>query len=115
MGLDSFWQETEPSAPKLENVSLCGGMFSVVDGDSFRGKVYANLIERVTGVSLYQQRIENAQVQEMAQKLREFLNEHQDRLVYDECQRCFGPDEVKNLVLMFEHHAQYGSVLLGWW
>jgi hypothetical protein len=77
MGLDSFavYGPTHDKYVKDEDnnlpdhifnhVRLCGGIFSG-GGASFRGKVYADFVEWVTGESLYSERIEHDVVVEMA-------------------------------------------------
>src|SRR4249919_4012400 len=73
MGLDSFWRAPEGAdcvQPHFEmELKLCGGMFSGNGEGSFRGKVYSDLIEGVTGESLYQEVISNDTVRKMAAAL----------------------------------------------
>lgn len=118
MGLDNFWRNTDASAPKMENVNLCGGICSdMLGGDQncFRGKVYSNFIFQITLESLYQEVIPNDKIKEMAAKLSLFLVENEGRIIIDEYQRKFNPEEIKDLVKMFNYHAEYGSELRGWW
>lgn len=60
MGLDNIWRVPEGTEHPKMRVSLCGGMFSGPEGGactSFRGKVYSDFIESVSGISLYQDSI----------------------------------------------------------
>jgi hypothetical protein len=83
---------------------LCGGMYSGEEG-SFRGKVYAELIEQITGTSIYAQWLPPETVREMA--------------------AAFGPgdhpsiehsaEEVGQLAAFFRVCADRGLGLVGWW
>ena len=62
MGLDTYASRSPDEIVLTEEdlqafadaqITLCGGLFSVVD-DSFRGKVYVNLILELTGENLTQ-------------------------------------------------------------
>jgi hypothetical protein len=119
MGLDSYWSMPDKSKPPVVELDppLCGGFVtdSGADSASFRGKVYASLINAVTGVSLYQDEIPNEEIKRMADKLEAF----------DPCEgviregavfrRIFPPDEVRSLVKSFRYHADLGCTLCGWW
>jgi hypothetical protein len=104
MGLDSFWRHPdgkEVKDPEFDPpLQLCGGMFSANGQGSFRGKVYNDLIQSETGVSLYQELIPNSTVQKMAAKLA--LMETED-------------EEATDLVRMFLAYGSAGFDLLGWW
>ena len=106
MGLDNYWVDENNEIIKDRGFGLCGGMFSGDGSGSFRGKVYDDIIEEITGVSLYQERIEPAVVAEMA-----------DKLAATSWNRKFGigENEYDNLVAMFVHYAQVGAALVGWW
>ena len=114
MGLDNFWvmpyDKSEPPAVEL-NPPLCGGILSGASSNSFRGKVYANLIKTVTGVSLYEEEIPNEEVKRMADKLEAF--DPCDGVIGE--RRIFAPDEVRSLVKSFRYHADLGCTLCGWW
>ena len=117
MGLDSFFRksrdelgvELECDLPKFDDPqpSLCGGMFSGHGFDgSFRGKVYAELVEDITGVSLYSEWIDNDIVKLMADKL--------DAA----CQRqeyVYGDSDLYDLARVFRAFADAGYSLTGWW
>jgi hypothetical protein len=64
-----------PDEP-FEGLRLCGGIYSGgSDSASIRGKVYAELVEAATGVSLYEERIEPPRVAAMARRLRRAVDE----------------------------------------
>jgi hypothetical protein len=90
MGLDSY-------AVKMENMSdekfkgigtLCGGMFSQGDdgegstGNSFRGKVYNDFVEKVTGYSLYEE-LDNYTCGKIADCIKKFLKGNPDDKEWD--------------------------------
>lgn len=105
MGLDSMW-----SGSVEGNFDVCGGIFSGHGNSSFRGKVYNHLIERVTGVSLYQDEIPNTTIVEMGRKL--------GQIPFDDVQRIDPNIEQKeffDLVTMFQSHGSAGHSLRGWW
>lgn len=118
MGLDSFL-----FAEKIGDCSfdigggLCGGMFSGDGSDgSFRGKAYNPLVEKVTGLSLYTQLGSPEFVAEIAEKLRNFLNE-----LPEECNVVkvgkfeYTREEVESLTRLFEQAAEKGCKYCGWW
>jgi hypothetical protein len=74
MGLDTYASRAPDQATLSDEderafeeagLELCGGMYSG-DGGSFRGKVYSEAVEHVTGVSLYELWIPPERVREMA-------------------------------------------------
>lgn len=100
MGLDNFW-----SAAVEGDFNVCGGMFSGHGNESFRGKVYSDLVERVTGVSLYEDSIDNGTILDMADKLEEAAKADPE-----------GPGgEVTRLAQMFRAHADAGHSLSSWY
>ncbi len=114
MGLDSYWRNPETDEILLLDfdppLRLVGGMFSEYGNGSFRGKVYAPLLEAVTGVSLYQQRISNHVIREMADVL--------DRTPFDpkfQIEYGVSEQEYRDLQRMFRAYADAGAVLDGWW
>lgn len=113
MGLDSYAVLPEPedeegytiypAAPDdaFAGIHLCGGMFSGGQGSSsFRGKVYADAIERATGVSLYQEYIPPDVVAKMADDMTE---------------RPPDDDAADDLVKFFQVCKASGYGLSGWW
>jgi len=113
MGLDNYWVEvgsTKPSGSKeMEDCNLCGGMLSGSGFDSFRGKVYNQYVEHVTGVSLYENRIDNNTVKAMAAKLAEAQG-NINRTSFE-----IEDSEIKDLVRMFQVHADDGHELIAWY
>ena len=115
MGLDNIWKKSKDEDGVIEGeFKLCGGIFSGNGNDSFRGKVYARLVEDITGVSLYGDpetyEIPNETVKQMAVDLEE--TEWRDSYIqnYD-----IEEEEFKDLVKMFKLHADAGHYLLAWY
>ncbi len=120
MGLDVYAQRgpggdltpEDDEAFEAAEIELCGGLLSGAGG-SFRGKVYAGLVEAITGESLYQEWIPPERVKAMHGALvgcepQEFAELHDER---------FGDVEeaVANLREFFRVCADRGLGLVGWW
>lgn len=113
MGLDSILVNN--SRFPFENVDidpplrLCGGMLSGNGSGSFRGKVYNDVVEYVTGVSLYQELIAADVVKQMADKL--------EAKTFVQLKNIFDVNEQEwiNLQRMFRAYADRGACLAGWW
>jgi len=111
MGLDNFWRESFDSEvcfilefdPPL---NLCGGMFSEHGSGSFRGKVYAEFIEEVSGFSLYND-LNNEEVRKISEK----LNNYKDLKESDGIRELVFED----LKRMFSEYARAGAVLIAWY
>lgn len=87
--------------------ALCGGMFSGHgNGPSFRGGVYADYVERVTGVSLYAEYIPPCTVKRMAEALEGATPEFEDDVT---------EEEAHALALWFKVCADNGYAIVGWW
>ena len=115
MGLDNIWKKSKDENGFIEGeFKICGGVFSGSGNDSFRGKVYARLVEDITGVSLYGDpetfETPNETVKQMAIDLEE--TEWRDSYIqnYD-----IEEQEFKDLVRMFRLHADAGHYLLAWY
>lgn len=116
MGLDSFFRmscapgECAPSIRIYPRPNLVGGVLSGDGNDgSFRGKVYAEDIERISGISLYQEHMCNEDVLNIADALEAWLLE---------------PDveglrvplhDIKDLARVFRAYGNSGYYLMGWW
>lgn len=121
MGLDTYAARspegdlTEEDAKAFDDVDvqLCGGIWSG-DARSFRGKVYADAVERVTGVSLYQEWIPPETVRTMAEAFARCDPEAVARALADEVH---SPtvSEVRSLGTFFRVCAERGLGLTGWW
>lgn len=115
MGLDNYWVKPDSyktfKLSEAEGLNICGGMVSEHGCGSFRGKVYNQYVEEITGVSLYQDRIYNYAVQQMAEALEgadcpaDFI-EQED---YD------GQEEWNDLVKMFCLYADAGADLVAFY
>lgn len=111
MGLDCFWVDENNSKASVEGeFKICGGMLSGHGNDSFRGKVYNDLIESETGISLYQEEIDSDTVEMIAENLGAIKWDSQFGFKYD-----IDSDEFNDLVLMFKSHASEGHKIRGWW
>ena len=118
MGLDSFWMKKTDNGdfdvlemsfePELK---VCGGLFSANGNGSFRGKAYADLIETVTGVSLYQDEISNETVREMSARMQE-AEIPGDELLHEWNTM---PEEWEDIKRMFKAYSEAGAILHGWW
>jgi hypothetical protein len=121
MGLDNYWKlpkESEHHPDFNPPLHLIGGVFSCYGKHSFRGKVYSDIIEKITGVSLYQSEIPNTMIKEMAGKLQAFTPTEG---FFQDYHRWTGEtfeqfsDEINDLKRMFSAYAEAGACLLGWW
>jgi hypothetical protein len=101
--------EEDEQAFEDAQIELCGGMYSG-DGGSFRGKVYADVVLEVAGVSLYQQWIPPDEVARMATAL-----EACDPDQVAEAGGRVAPDEVRSLAKFLRVCADRGLGLIGWW
>jgi hypothetical protein len=115
MGLDNYWKKSKEEAGTIEgDFKICYGIFSGSGNESFRGKVYARIVEDITGVSLYGDpetcEISHETVKQMADDLEktEFIPEYITH--YD-----IEQDEFKDLVKMFRLHADAGHYLVAWY
>ena len=114
MGLDTYAQPNEDEelsaadarAFKEADINLCGGVLSGYgDKGSFRGKVYSDIVRRITGQSLYQSWIPAEVVADMYQKL-------------TSCRREDYPgreEDIDNLRRFFGICVDRKLGLFGWW
>ncbi len=130
MGLDNYAARRPDGGLTKEDrwvfeqagIDLCGGLTS--DGTvSFRGKVYNTLIEKVTGVSLYQKWVDPEEVRLMARALNRYSAEEL-AIIWDEVEPLpafLGPDahhserETADIQRFFSICAERGLGLIGWW
>ena len=102
---------------KGAGIDLCGGVYS--DGvTSIRGKVYAELVLEVTGVSLYREWIAPDEVLSLSAALDAHSAEELARL-WDGLDTPRGPahssEETAQLKRFFQVCAERGLGLIGWW
>jgi len=120
MGLDNYAvivnerEKKGTNAPdeKFKGINLCGGMFSGgQESSGIRGKVYDNLIERLTSESLYQEIILPDTVEKMSVRL--------DQVEYDDLEEedrnYFSKEVFDNLKKWFSVCAENGYGIAGWW
>lgn len=105
MGLDTFARDEHGELPEdaaaafaSAGINLCGGMFSSNgDGGSFRGKVYSDLVESATGISLYHEKIDSDTVSAMYDSIR------------------IAVEGLIELEKFFKVCDEFGLELNGWW
>ena len=111
MGLDCFWKNKQGQTANINReFNVCGGMFSDNGTTSFRGKVYNDLIEQASKISLYQEEISA----ETCKKISECLDSF-DFAKYDATFWNLERDEFEQLKEMFRTHTALGHHLVGWW
>jgi hypothetical protein len=123
MGLDTFATRSpndivlspqDIQAFAEADIQLCGGIFSG-DAGSFRGKVYDDLVVRITGESLYRTWIEPETVKEMYRALENCDPEgviHDNR---EQFYRDYYPEEIIELRKFFAICAKHGLGLVSSW
>ena len=116
MGLDNYWKVGDKEVGEDDvtfepPLHLCGGMCSGNGQSSFRGKVYAELIEGVTGYSLYEEKLMNGEVCRIASQLENTpWSEAKEHDTWD-----ITEEEYEDLKRMFRAYADAGAILLSWW
>jgi hypothetical protein len=116
MGLDSYWLklckpgETAPVITFDPPLNLISGIMSEHGEGSFRGKVYAETIEHLSEISLYQELMENTNVQNIATA----LEQHIENTQHEPEIESIDPD-LKDLARMFRAYGNAGYSLIGWW
>jgi len=109
MALDNYWMLNGEVyyldfEPKLH---LCGGILSGYGSGSFRGEVYAELIEEKTGYSLYQD-LNQEQIKDIADKL--------EKVQYDEVEETgIYQEEFEDLKRMFREYSKIDRIELHAW
>ena len=72
MGLDNYWKDQHGKEGYVEGYfRVVGGLCSGNGNDSFRGKVYNEIVHELTGESLYQDKISSETVKEMNEAIQE--------------------------------------------
>ncbi len=85
MGLDTFVDTNDEKILNEfnnANLKLCGGLFSSNGQGSFRGKVYDDIVQDITGVTLYREQIGVDTLYVMRNKMVEFQNKTPKREFY---------------------------------
>lgn len=137
MGLDNIWQLPEGSTrhPVIagDRVYIAGGMMSG-PGDSgqctsFRGKVYAEFIEALSGHSLYSDELDQEAIGEIAGALEEFQAEYnllEGRARYEFLKNLFSDsvsayqietclETLDHLTIMFRKYSEIEGITLTSW
>lgn len=119
MGLDLFAHNVDPKKFADMPPILCGSMFT--DGQSsIRGKVYADFIDEVCDVSIYQQKLKTNDLQRIITQLSLYCMNMEDLFNGDEldtihAKHGFSLDEIKALLLWFERVKENNGQVIGWW
>jgi len=111
MGLDNFWKDEhdEPGFIAGE-FKICGGILTDHGNYSFRGKVYDQIVARITGISLYEDTISAEQVGLMNEKIQEC---HHQPTADDDYQ--ISPEEWTAFQRMWNGHTLAGHSLVSWY
>lgn len=112
MGLDNYWKKDETTDGFVEGeFNVCGGICSGHGNASFRGKVYNSIIEEITGMSLYQEKISSENVKVM--------NEIIQECTFEGAKSCasYNIDEKEwtNFQKMWKAHSDADHYLISWW
>ncbi len=112
MGLENFWQIDEDTPGFIEgDFQVVYGPFSNKGNSSFRGKAYDDIIEPITGVSLYEDKIEIETIRKMNEKIQECSCEKARELAgYDLKEK-----EWKDFQKMWDAHTKTGHYLISWY
>lgn len=111
MGLDCLWKDSknQPGIADRE-YNVCGGICSDNGTTSFRGKVYYELVLQASGISLYQDIIDNTTCQKILDSLEKFdFNDYKNNW------KPVKKYEFEDLKEMFRDHIEKGHHLVGWW
>lgn len=112
MGLDNYWQLEDGKPANIDGeYNVSGGICSGHGNQSFRGKVYNSFVEKLTGVSLYSDVIDNDNVMKVADILR--------NIEYEQAKKYFeypiDEKEYEDFVEMWIAHAMNGHRLVSWY
>lgn len=105
-----------PDVPTFDRTfHLTGGMLSGNGPYSFRGKVYDTFVKDITGVSLYQDRIDNKTVKRMADELERTSWDVIGPKYHGGYDGFHSEQEFDDFCEMFRTFADAGAWLHGWW
>ena len=133
MGLDNIWKVPEGTQHPSMEVTLYGGMFSGPGEktcESFRGKVYCEFIEALSGISLYQDTISGDELEHILSSLVQFkewlesippgyrllnyINDKLDSVPPDRIED--GLEGLSDLITMFSKYCEVeGAELVSWY
>ena len=111
MGLDNYWRKDADTEGYADVNGVCGGLLSGNGNHSFRGKVYNNIIVNVTGVSLYEDKIEPETIQTMNEAIQ--TCDHETAKQYATYE--LGQEEWENFKKMWDAHTKAGHYLVSWY
>lgn len=112
MGLDNYWQKSDGAPASVEGkFNICGGMLSGNGNNSFRGKIYNSVVESLTGISLYEDVIDNDNCIYIGNILRNAkYSEAKKYSEYD-----LSEEEFNDFVEMWLSHSMNGHRLVSWY
>lgn len=112
MGLDNYWTLPEGKEVKFDPpLKLVGGLFSGHGEGSFRGKVYNDFFEQVTGFSLYTN-LTPEQVDQASIILDSLGDDQIQELAEEYLDDWYDPEQhVRDLQRMFYKYACEGASL----
>ena len=133
MGLDNIWKLPEGTDHPKMSVNICGGMLSgprEQTCESFRGKVYSDFIEALSGISLYEESISGIDLYHILHslvafkeelesippgyRLLNFVNSRLESVSSEYIER--GIEGLEDLITMFSKYSELkGAELLSWY
>lgn len=121
MGLDNYFtfqcapNQTAPEVKLPRPIKLWGGMMSGdEDCSSFRGKVYAPIVEKLTGFDLYDDEITPNQCQVLGSKLRMATSWVDPEMIIDP-QFELKAQELRDLGDVFSAYGEAGFSCVSWY
>lgn len=112
MGLDNFWRKDEDTPGNIDHVrGVCGGLFSSNGSNSFRGQQYSNIVKHVTGVSLYEDKIDCDTIKTMNEAIQDCDHATAEKYATYELSK-YEWDSFKK---MWDAHAKAGHYLISWY
>ena len=112
MGLDNYWKDQHGKEGYVEGYfRVVGGLCSGNGNDSFRGKVYNEIVHELTGESLYQDKISSETVKEMNEAIQECEFERMRKLTCWEIEE----NEWTDFKRMWQAHSNAHHHLVSWW
>lgn len=128
MGLDVYAVRKSPDSSEYSHMEnslfseikypLCGGIFSGNgNGASFRGKVYNDFIESISGVTLYQEMMGSDDIETIVNNLRLVLSKSilEGVETVDSKYGVVTVDEIYSLLKWFSVVSKNNGNVMGWW
>jgi len=117
VGLDCWFERARPGGP-FPHVGLASALLAGGEG-AFRGRIYADLVEKATGQSLYRNEIGPEDVARMATGLEEFARAIEglrgERELPGGWRYAVTAADARDLAALFRHAASEGMALMARW